>query len=78
MLVSQSVAPFPGIFSSDVVFCYYLSKDCLSYSFYPKGYDHLCNDPAMMYRVETMPGLGWWVSSLLPVEGAYFSLMEIW
>lgn len=24
-----------------------------------QGYDHVCNDPAMMYRVDTMPGLGW-------------------
>ncbi|XP_020618478.1 protein O-linked-mannose beta-1,2-N-acetylglucosaminyltransferase 1-like [Orbicella faveolata] len=24
-----------------------------------QGYDHLVNDPAMLYRVETMPGLGW-------------------
>ncbi|XP_046848286.1 protein O-linked-mannose beta-1,2-N-acetylglucosaminyltransferase 1-like isoform X1 [Xenia sp. Carnegie-2017] len=24
-----------------------------------QGYDHTCNDPAMLYRVETMPGLGW-------------------
>ena len=24
-----------------------------------QGYDHLANDPAMLYRVETMPGLGW-------------------
>ncbi|XP_046860055.1 protein O-linked-mannose beta-1,2-N-acetylglucosaminyltransferase 1-like [Xenia sp. Carnegie-2017] len=24
-----------------------------------QGYDHTCNDPAMLYRIETMPGLGW-------------------
>lgn len=24
-----------------------------------QGYDHSCNDPALLYRVETMPGLGW-------------------
>ncbi|XP_046856961.1 protein O-linked-mannose beta-1,2-N-acetylglucosaminyltransferase 1-like [Xenia sp. Carnegie-2017] len=24
-----------------------------------QGYDHTCNDPALLYRVETMPGLGW-------------------
>ncbi|XP_015775817.1 PREDICTED: protein O-linked-mannose beta-1,2-N-acetylglucosaminyltransferase 1-like [Acropora digitifera] len=27
-----------------------------------QGYNHLSNDPAMMYRVETMPGLGWVLS----------------
>ena len=26
-----------------------------------QGYDHSCQDPALLYRVETMPGLGWWV-----------------
>lgn len=30
-----------------------------------QGYEHLCNDPAMMYRVETMPGLGWVLSRKL-------------
>ncbi|XP_046860054.1 protein O-linked-mannose beta-1,2-N-acetylglucosaminyltransferase 1-like [Xenia sp. Carnegie-2017] len=24
-----------------------------------QSYNHTCNDPAMLYRVETMPGLGW-------------------
>eukprot|EP00794_Sanderia_malayensis_P017702 gene17702-19471_t len=24
-----------------------------------QGYEHSCNDPALLYRVETMPGLGW-------------------
>ncbi|XP_019644271.1 PREDICTED: protein O-linked-mannose beta-1,2-N-acetylglucosaminyltransferase 1-like [Branchiostoma belcheri] len=24
-----------------------------------QGYEHSCGDPALMYRVETMPGLGW-------------------
>lgn len=24
-----------------------------------QGYDHSCSDPTMLYRVETMPGLGW-------------------
>ncbi|XP_064386754.1 protein O-linked-mannose beta-1,2-N-acetylglucosaminyltransferase 1-like [Halichondria panicea] len=24
-----------------------------------QGYDHSCQDPTMLYRVETMPGLGW-------------------
>lgn len=24
-----------------------------------QGYDQTCNDPAMLYRIETMPGLGW-------------------
>ena len=24
-----------------------------------QGYDHSCQDPALLYRVETMPGLGW-------------------
>jgi len=30
-----------------------------------QGYDHVCNDPAMMYRVDTMPGLGWVLSRKL-------------
>ncbi|CAI8010201.1 Protein O-linked-mannose beta-1,2-N-acetylglucosaminyltransferase 1, partial [Geodia barretti] len=24
-----------------------------------QGYDHSCQDPSLLYRVETMPGLGW-------------------
>ncbi|XP_033095653.1 protein O-linked-mannose beta-1,2-N-acetylglucosaminyltransferase 1-like isoform X1 [Anneissia japonica] len=24
-----------------------------------QGYEHTCNDPSLLYRVETMPGLGW-------------------
>ena len=24
-----------------------------------QGYEHTSNDPAKLYRVETMPGLGW-------------------
>nr|XP_006825422.1 PREDICTED: protein O-linked-mannose beta-1,2-N-acetylglucosaminyltransferase 1-like [Saccoglossus kowalevskii] len=24
-----------------------------------QGYEHTCEDPALLYRVETMPGLGW-------------------
>ena len=24
-----------------------------------QGYEHSCKDPAQLYRVETMPGLGW-------------------
>ncbi|XP_033636550.1 protein O-linked-mannose beta-1,2-N-acetylglucosaminyltransferase 1-like [Asterias rubens] len=24
-----------------------------------QGYDHTCHDPGLLYRVETMPGLGW-------------------
>lgn len=30
-----------------------------------QGYDHVCSDPAMMYRVDTMPGLGWVLSRKL-------------
>ena len=29
-----------------------------------QGYKHAVKDPAMLYRVETMPGLGWWVLSI--------------
>ena len=28
-----------------------------------QGYDHSCHDPSLLYRVETMPGLGWCVLS---------------
>ena len=31
---------------------------CLS-AWNDQGYEYSCNDPAMLYRVETMPGLGW-------------------
>ena len=24
-----------------------------------QGYDHSCQDPSLLYRIETMPGLGW-------------------
>ena len=24
-----------------------------------QGYKHSCEDPSLLYRVETMPGLGW-------------------
>ena len=24
-----------------------------------QGYDHSCKDPGLLYRMETMPGLGW-------------------
>ncbi|XP_019858766.1 PREDICTED: protein O-linked-mannose beta-1,2-N-acetylglucosaminyltransferase 1-like [Amphimedon queenslandica] len=30
-----------------------------------QGYVHSCNDPAMLYRIETMPGLGWLLSRKL-------------
>jgi beta-1,2-N-acetylglucosaminyltransferase len=30
-----------------------------------QGYDHSCQDPAMLYRIETMPGLGWLLSRKL-------------
>lgn len=29
--------------------------------FIQQGYEHSCNDASMLYRVETMPGLGWYV-----------------
>ncbi|KAL5487412.1 hypothetical protein EMCRGX_G020007 [Ephydatia muelleri] len=39
-----------------------LDKDsslyCIS-AWNDQGYTHSCNDPALLYRVETMPGLGW-------------------
>lgn len=31
---------------------------CLS-AWNDQGYEYSCNDPALLYRVETMPGLGW-------------------
>ncbi|KAK2161829.1 hypothetical protein NP493_1555g00009 [Ridgeia piscesae] len=31
---------------------------CLS-AWNDQGYDHSCKDPALLYRMETMPGLGW-------------------
>ena len=32
-----------------------------------QGYKHSVHDPSLLYRVETMPGLGWWVSSIVDV-----------
>jgi hypothetical protein len=29
------------------------------YNINPQGYEHTSADPALLYRVETMPGLGW-------------------
>lgn len=33
-----------------------------------QGYEHSSNDPAMLYRVETMPGLGWLLKKKLFME----------
>ncbi|XP_020913620.2 protein O-linked-mannose beta-1,2-N-acetylglucosaminyltransferase 1 isoform X3 [Exaiptasia diaphana] len=42
-----------------------LEKDeslfCIS-AWNDQGYEHVVNDPTMLYRIETMPGLGWVVS----------------
>ncbi|XP_031560683.1 protein O-linked-mannose beta-1,2-N-acetylglucosaminyltransferase 1-like isoform X2 [Actinia tenebrosa] len=42
-----------------------LEKDeslfCIS-AWNDQGYDHAANDPSMLYRIETMPGLGWVLS----------------
>lgn len=46
------------------VYEYDKSVYCIS-AWNDQGYDHLCNDPAMMYRVDTMPGLGWVLSRKL-------------
>ena len=41
---------------------YLMKKDdslyCIS-AWNDQGYEHSCQDPALLYRVETMPGLGW-------------------
>ena len=40
-----------------------LDKDssiyCIS-AWNDQGYTHSCNDPSLLYRIETMPGLGWY------------------
>ncbi|XP_046355401.1 protein O-linked-mannose beta-1,2-N-acetylglucosaminyltransferase 1-like [Haliotis rufescens] len=33
-----------------------------------QGYEHSCKDPALLYRVETMPGLGWLLKKKLYKE----------
>ncbi|KAI6654145.1 Protein O-linked-mannose beta-1,2-N-acetylglucosaminyltransferase 1 [Oopsacas minuta] len=33
-----------------------------------QGYEHSSNDPSLLYRVETMPGLGWMLEKTLFVE----------
>jgi len=30
-----------------------------------QGYDHSCQDEALLYRIETMPGLGWMMKKSL-------------
>ena len=30
-----------------------------------QGYEHSCKDPALIYRIETMPGLGWMLKKSL-------------
>ena len=30
-----------------------------------QGYEHSCKDPQLLYRVETMPGLGWMLKRTL-------------
>ena len=30
-----------------------------------QGYEHSCKDPALLYRIETMPGLGWMLKKSL-------------
>lgn len=41
----------PVLSSDESVYCISAWND--------QGYEHSCNDPSMLYRVETMPGLGW-------------------
>ena len=37
-----------------------LPNEYIDLFFIFQGYEHSCNDPSMLYRVETMPGLGWY------------------
>ena len=39
-----------------------------------QGYDHSCRDPTLLYRVETMPGLGWYVVDNSGSSGSGFRM----
>ena len=68
MLVDPLTNPYYLLLPSLPLFRYFsetkhlLEEDpslyCIS-AWNDQGYDHSCNDPAMLYRIETMPGLGW-------------------
>ena len=64
--VSYYYGPSPPSYFSQTV--HLLDKDpslyCIS-AWNDQGYEHSCNDPALLYRVETMPGLGWSVSQIV-------------
>ena len=41
---------------------------CACFCFLSQGYEHSCKDPGLLYRVETMPGLGWMLKKTLYKE----------
>uniref|UniRef100_A0A8C8RC34 Protein O-linked-mannose beta-1,2-N-acetylglucosaminyltransferase n=1 Tax=Pelusios castaneus TaxID=367368 RepID=A0A8C8RC34_9SAUR len=63
--VSESCHPRAGFLSQSI---YLLEEDdslyCLS-AWNDQGYEHTAEDPSLLYRVETMPGLGWVLSKNL-------------
>lgn len=54
---------------SITVLCHFVFITILvCFFFFVQGYEHSCKDPAMLYRVETMPGLGWMLKKTLYKE----------
>ena len=58
--ISMSLSSVPPSYFSQTVPL--LEEDdsiyCIS-AWNDQGYEHSCQDPTLLYRVETMPGLGW-------------------
>ncbi|XP_064626979.1 protein O-linked-mannose beta-1,2-N-acetylglucosaminyltransferase 1-like isoform X2 [Lineus longissimus] len=62
IIVEEDLDIAPDFFSYFSQTLPLLDKDpsiyCIS-AWNDQGYEHSCSDPSLMYRVETMPGLGW-------------------
>ena len=51
-----------------VLICWVSLCWCACFCFLSQGYEHSCKDPSLLYRVETMPGLGWMLKKTLYKE----------
>ena len=62
ILVEEDLDVSPDFFSYFSQTMHLMEEDptlyCIS-AWNDQGYEHSCKDPALTYRVETMPGLGW-------------------
>ncbi len=60
--VTTAAPPPPSVISYFSQTVHLLEEDpsiyCIS-AWNDQGYAHSCQDPSLLYRVETMPGLGW-------------------